>query len=117
MSRRLRLVHNADAPLRRPRTHGDCEQVPRPCPFVSCRYNLYLDDIGFGRLVLNFDGAPGDMRADRSCALDIAVMTAREIADILGVSHRAIQQSERRALQKLRQSEYWRGLYDIEEGA
>jgi hypothetical protein len=27
----------------RPKTRADCADVPRPCPFVSCRWNLYLD--------------------------------------------------------------------------
>src|SRR5688572_28414707 len=26
--------------LQMPRTRGDCANVPRPCPFVRCRYNL-----------------------------------------------------------------------------
>jgi hypothetical protein len=29
--------------VERPRTRGDCEDVVRPCPYVSCKYNLYLD--------------------------------------------------------------------------
>lgn len=28
---------------RRPRTRGDCEDGPRPCPWVGCRYNLMLE--------------------------------------------------------------------------
>ena len=32
--------------LQRPRTRGECVDVPRPCPFVECRYNLKHDDVG-----------------------------------------------------------------------
>ena len=27
----------------RPRTRGDCKNLPRPCPFIGCRHNLWMD--------------------------------------------------------------------------
>ena len=27
-------------PLERPKTRGECADMPRPCPFLSCRYHL-----------------------------------------------------------------------------
>jgi hypothetical protein len=27
----------------RPRTRGDCASVPRPCPYVGCKYHLGVD--------------------------------------------------------------------------
>ena len=27
----------------RPKTRGDCANVARPCPYVSCKYHLYID--------------------------------------------------------------------------
>lgn len=56
-----------------PVTRGDCASVPRPCPYVSCKYNLYLDVTRAGSILLNFpDREPWDMPPDRSCALDVA---------------------------------------------
>jgi len=31
----------------RPKTFGDCANVPRPCPFLFCRYNLVFDRADF----------------------------------------------------------------------
>ena len=46
-------------------------EVPRPCPFVGCRYHLYLDVEPDGALRLNFpDVEPDELRW--SCALDLA---------------------------------------------
>ena len=56
----------------RPRTRADCANVPRPCPFVGCKYNLYLDvHPETGNIKLNFpDLEPGEMVV--SCVLDVA---------------------------------------------
>lgn len=37
----------------RPRTRGDCEGRPRPCPWVGCRHNLLIDVTPAGSIVLN----------------------------------------------------------------
>jgi hypothetical protein len=42
-----------DALFARPRTVGDCRKGPRPCPFVGCRFNLLLDMLPDGSIVLN----------------------------------------------------------------
>ena len=56
-----------------PLVRSDCENVPRPCPYVSCRYNLYLDVRETGAITLNFpDREPEDMPPEGSCALDVA---------------------------------------------
>ena len=39
--------------LTRPRTVGDCRGGPRPCPFVSCRFNLLMDVDDRGNITLN----------------------------------------------------------------
>jgi len=39
--------------LQRPQTVGDCRGGPRPCGYVSCRYNLLLDCLDNGDLVIN----------------------------------------------------------------
>ena len=66
LPRLLRLV-------RRPRTRGDCADVPRPCPFVSCRHHLYLDVTHGGAVkLLSPDREPSDLPAAWSCSLDVA---------------------------------------------
>lgn len=59
--------------VERPRTRGDCANVPRPCPFVSCQWNLYLEVKRTGNLWLNFpDREPHEIEPECSCALDVA---------------------------------------------
>lgn len=56
----------------RPRTRADCAGGVRPCPWISCRHNLYLD-VHHGTVKLAHpDVDPADMPADCSCALDVA---------------------------------------------
>src|SRR5689334_22961695 len=44
-----------DAGIERPRTRAECGDVPRPCPFVSCKHHLYLDvSRRTGSIKLNF---------------------------------------------------------------
>lgn len=46
-------VLDDDALFARPRTVGDCRKGPRPCPWVSCRWNLLVDVLPDGSLTLN----------------------------------------------------------------
>ncbi len=63
---------NEDDDVNRPRTRGDCENVPRPCPYVSCRHHLYLDvSERTGGLKFNFPDLEPDELED-SCSLDVA---------------------------------------------
>jgi hypothetical protein len=92
----------ADAPYERPRTRGDCAQVPRPCPYVACKYSLYLDVSSTGSIILNFPHLePGQMPAERSCALDLAEsgpMTLEHVAVVTNLTRERIRQIELRAL-------------------
>ncbi len=87
----------------RPSTRGDCAKIPRPCPFVSCIYNLYLDITRKGSLKLNFpDLEPSEMPL--SCALDIAEYggcTLQEVGDVLNITRERVRQIEYVALKKL----------------
>ncbi len=70
-----KLVESPDRLPRLPslRRAGDaCSDVPRPCPFVSCRHNLYLDVSPVsGRIILNFPHLePWEMK--ESCSMDVA---------------------------------------------
>jgi len=50
---RLHLPVIQEALFKRPRTVGDCRRGIRPCPFVSCRFNLLIDVLPDGSLLLN----------------------------------------------------------------
>ncbi len=58
----------------RPRTRAECIDGIRPCPFVGCRYSLYLD-VNPKNGVIKFNHPhlePSDMPPNTSCALDVA---------------------------------------------
>lgn len=92
----------ADEPYWRPTTRGDCAKVARPCPYVACSKNLYLDVSETGSIILNFPHLePGQMPADRSCAIDLAEhgpMTLEEIAVVTNLTRERIRQIELKAL-------------------
>ena len=92
----------ADEPYDRPMTRGDCASVPRPCPYVTCKYSLYLDVSDTGSIILNFPHLePGQMPADQSCALDLAErgpMTLEDIATVTNLTRERIRQVELKAL-------------------
>lgn len=55
MTRNLHLPVLRDQldPLDRPVTVGDCRGGVRPCPWVSCRFNLLIDVLDDGSIVIN----------------------------------------------------------------
>lgn len=93
----------------RPQTRSDCDDVPRPCPFVGCRHNLYLDVNGESGTItfVRPDVAPWDMPADRSCSIDVAeqgALTLEEVGEILNVTRERARQLEVKGLFKLKRS-------------
>lgn len=89
----------------RPRTRGDCANVPRPCPFVSCSFHLYLDVSPLsGSIKLNHPGKePWDLA--ETCALDVADKggsTLEEVGDLIGLTRERIRQMEVRGIAALR---------------
>lgn len=97
--------HQLDAPLERPRTRGDCQGGPRPCPFVGCRHHNALDvtHMGGGNQV-TLHREPEDLPAGDSCSLDVAdrgAHTLEETAQVLGVVRERVRQIEASALRKL----------------
>lgn len=88
----------------RPRTRGDCACGIRPCPWVGCRYHLYVDAGKAAELKVNHAHLePWELQ--ELCALDVAGyggLTEHEVGEILGVSGKRVGQIERGALIKLR---------------
>lgn len=94
----------------RPKTRGDCVDGPRPCPWVSCRYHLYLDVDPVkhnGSIKLNFPDIDPDGMTGRleSCALDVAEDGANgfeRVAELMNVTREAVRLIENRATAKIR---------------
>lgn len=91
----------------RPQTRGDCAAIQRPCPFVSCKFNLYLDvSPSDGGIKLNFpDIEPGDMI--ESCVLDVADRGGESLETVgrmINVTRERLRQIEERALVQLKSS-------------
>ena len=89
----------------RPMSRGECKDMPRPCPFVSCKHHLYLDvNPETGSIKLNFPDLEVDEMKD-TCALDVADrggITLEEVGEILNLTRERIRQVEVRGLLRLK---------------
>jgi hypothetical protein len=91
----------------RPKTRADCVNSPRPCMFVSCKHNLYLDvNPETGSIKLNFPDKE-IWELPYTCALDVAEkggITLEEVGEIMNLTRERIRQVETRGLLKLREA-------------
>ncbi len=88
----------------RPYTRSDCRTAARPCPWVSCKYHLYLDVVPqTGGIKLNFpDLEVWEMT--ETCALDVADrggITLEEVGTLLNLTRERIRQVESSGIEKL----------------
>lgn len=93
-------------PVLRPTVRSECMSIPRPCPFVSCKYHLYLDvSLKTGSIQMNFPHLDVHELA-HSCALDEADMygglTKEEVAERMNLTKQAVHLVERNALSRIR---------------
>ncbi len=90
---------------RRPQCREECATGPRPCPFVSCKYHLYLDvNPETGSIKLNFPHLQVDEMA-QTCSLDVAAkggITLEEVGEIMNLTRERIRQVEVRGLLKMK---------------
>ncbi len=101
----------------RPTTRAECATGPRPCPYISCKYHLYLDvSPRTGSIKLNFpDLDVWEMPV--SCALDVADAggsTLEDVGAIMNLTRERIRQLEVKALAKL---EALRDMSELREHA
>ncbi len=113
----ITLTDDETPEMPRPKTREECKNIPRPCPYVTCRYNLYLDIRGDGVLRINFpDREPEEMLA--SCSLDLAEdgpRTLDSVAGLMGMSKERARQIEASAMQKLRKALGAKEYHDLNE--
>jgi hypothetical protein len=95
----------AELDASRPKTRADCAEGPRPCPYVSCKYNLYVDvNPRTGSVKMNFPDKELWELAE-TCALDVADragITLEEVGVIMNLTRERVRQLEMRGLAKLR---------------
>src|SRR5690606_28360611 len=88
----------------KPKRREECVEGPRPCPFISCKYHLYIDvSPRTGAIKLNFpDLEVWEM--NESCALDVADRggtTLEDVGAIMNLTRERIRQVEVKALAKM----------------
>lgn len=88
----------------RPTARAECVDMERPCPFVSCKYHLYIDVHPVrGSIKVNFpDVEVWEMT--ETCALDIADrggITLEEVGEIMNLTRERVRQVETAGLAKL----------------
>jgi hypothetical protein len=92
--------------IQRPKTRADCENLPRPCPFISCQFHLYLDVTTKGHIRFNFpDLEPHELV--ETCVLDVADMGQHadsDVADLMNMTRQGVLDVELLALSRLQRS-------------
>ena len=99
----------------KPQTRGECVESVRPCPFVSCKYHLYLDvNMDTGSIKLNFpDLEVWEM--EETCALDVADrggITLEEVGEIMNLTRERIRQVEVSGLEKIKETKFGLDLFE-----
>lgn len=88
----------------KPKSRAECVDMERPCPYVSCKYHLYIDVHPVrGSIKINFpDIEVWEMT--ETCALDIADrggITLEEVGEIMNLTRERVRQVETAGLMKL----------------
>lgn len=88
----------------RPTSRKECADMERPCPFVSCKYHLYIDVHPVrGSIKVNFPDLEVWEMTD-TCALDIADrggITLEEVGQIMNLTRERVRQLETQGLSRL----------------
>ncbi|MGB3052678.1 MAG: sigma factor-like helix-turn-helix DNA-binding protein [Polyangiales bacterium] len=90
----------------KPRSRSECKDMERPCPFVSCKYHLYIDVHPVrGSIKLNFPDIEIWEMTD-TCALDVADrggITLEEVGEIMNLTRERVRQVETAGLARLQE--------------
>lgn len=85
----------------RPKTWADCQDGPRPCPWVSCKHHLYIEvnpvtgsvQFPFGHLEID--------QLKHTCSIDAALdgpFTLEEVGELTNRTKERVRQIETKAL-------------------
>jgi len=99
----------------RPTMRSECADMERPCPFVSCKYHLYIDVHPVrGSIKINFPDVEVWEMTD-TCALDIADrggITLEDVGQIMNLTRERVRQLETQGLSRLQGQEEVEQLHD-----
>jgi hypothetical protein len=87
----------------RPRTRAQCGTA-RPCPWVGCKWHLYLDVTPAGGLQVNHPGKELE-ELEATCALDVADqggVTLERTGQLMNLTRERIRQVEEECLRVMR---------------
>ncbi len=105
-SLRLGKILYPETEYYKPKLRAECENMERPCPYVSCSYHLFLDvNPATGSIKLNFPDLEV-WEIPESCALDVAKrggITLEEVGEIMNLTRERIRQVEVRGLSKIQE--------------
>lgn len=99
---RLRAL-NPEVVYERPGTWQECRGGQRPCPYVACAHNLYLDVGESGNIKINFPDLELH-ELPETCSLEVAERgssTLEQVADLMNITRERVRQVEVIALSKL----------------
>lgn len=114
----LRQLEPDDGKRRLPLTRAECEDEDRPCPFVSCKYHMFLD-VANGSIKWNFpdllerDGTPLLDEMPATCALDVAAedgITLSRLGQLFNVTRERARQIIAEVVLKFRDKSFVREL-------
>lgn len=87
----------------RPQCRRECLDMPRPCPWVGCKWHLYLDVLSSGSIQFNFpELEPGDLA--HTCALDVAdagEITLEQVGEVMNVTRERVRQIQTSAIERM----------------
>ena len=90
----------------KPKSRSECKDMERPCPFVSCKYHLYIDVHPVrGSIKLNFPDIE-IWEMTETCALDVADrggITLEEVGEIMNLTRERVRQVETAGLARLQE--------------
>lgn len=91
----------------RPTRRGQCKDGPRPCPWLSCRYHLYLDIRPVSGTLVYAHGLVELEAMQDTCALDVADRgrhTLEEVSQHVQLTRERTRQLQEVALAKIRRA-------------
>lgn len=99
---RLRIAGDFPTP---PTTRAGCVALPRPCPALNCRHNLFWEQANGIAERGTFEDAIAFIRQERgACVLDLAEKGGRQdfaVAEVMGMRRQRVNQIEFKALKRI----------------